>query len=301
MNDSRREDQSVRAALDIGSNTVRLLVARVGEGSVHPLRDEVAYSRLGRGVEATGSMQADRMDDALEAVTRFVEIARDLQVTSIRAVGTSALRDAANGADFVARVRAKTGIEVDIVSGEREAALTFRGATAGHATAEDELVVDLGGGSIEIVRGRAGVPAETRSLQIGAGRLTERFVRHDPPDSEEISSIVRVACVAVPADFMGQNNAQAFITGGTAAHAAGPARLGPLPARVTTHDLDRALAELMSRPAEEIAARFDFHIERARVLPAGAAILRGVVSAIAPRDAWIVLSGLREGLLLEGA
>jgi exopolyphosphatase / guanosine-5'-triphosphate,3'-diphosphate pyrophosphatase len=301
VNEGRPGGQPVHAALDIGSNTVRLLVARVSEGVVHALRDEVAYSRLGRGVEATGSMQADRMDDALQAITRFVELARDLQATSIRAVGTSALRDAANSADFVARVHAKTGIEVEIVSGKREAALTFRGATAGHATTEDELVVDLGGGSMEIVRGRAGVPDETRSMQVGAGRLTERFVHHDPPDAEEISAIERAASASVPIDFLAQSNAQAFITGGTAAHAARTAKLEPLPATVTTQDLDRALAELMSTSAEGIAERFDFHIERARVLPAGVAILRGVLSAIAPRDAWIVLSGLREGLLLEDA
>jgi exopolyphosphatase/guanosine-5'-triphosphate,3'-diphosphate pyrophosphatase len=294
--DGRSSD--VRGALDVGSNTVRVLIATVRGTHVEPLFDRASYARLGRGVDRTGMLETDRMDEAVEAIREFARLARVLHVTHLAAVATSAIRDASNGAKFVQRVEAETGVHVEVISGEREAELTFRGATCGHAGSEPEIVVDLGGGSMEIVRGECGTPRDARSLQLGAGRLTERFIAHDPPLDAELEAVEDAVAASLPSSFREVSDAILYLTGGTASHVAQLARLGAPPVQVRQEDLLAVRTVMQRSPAAQIAVEQHIHPERALVLPAGAAALQAVLRTIGAGSAWIVNGGLREGLIL---
>ncbi|MGW9550916.1 DUF501 domain-containing protein [Citricoccus zhacaiensis] len=202
------------AAIDCGTNSIRLLVARLeaptdqptdqpGTGStVSPrlvdLHREMRVVRLGEGVDATGRLSEAAMQRTFAATEDYAAIIRDLGATSVRFVATSASRDAANAADFTAGIRERLGVEPEIITGDEEAALSFAGAASSHAGAGPVLVVDLGGGSTEFVLGTlAGSggtgPQVTHALSVKMGcvRFTERHLRTDPPTDAEIQGAVQ--------------------------------------------------------------------------------------------------------------
>ena len=185
------------AAADIGTNSTRLLIADVGsDGSVAELERLLEITRLGEGVDSSGSLGEAPMGRVTEALTRYAAHARELSAERSLAVATSAVRDAANRDDFVARVPA-TGFEPRLLTGEQEAATTFAGvcsrAPGGEAVAADgTLVVDVGGGSTELVLGAAGGVAWSRSLQAGCVRMTERVLGEDVVGHTELA-----ACAAI--------------------------------------------------------------------------------------------------------
>jgi exopolyphosphatase/pppGpp-phosphohydrolase len=189
---------------------------RQGDG-LEQLLDVSEFAALGKGVDHTGTLEPARMEAALAAIARFVDQAKDLGAEDVQAIATSAVRDAANGAEFVARVRALTGVNLSIISGEQEAKLTFQGATLGVPLEEGVVVADLGGGSTEIIASDAEGIRWGKSLQIGSNRLTERHIHHDPPTAAELG--------AVAAEVHGQLDTlppftatTAVFTGGTASH-----------------------------------------------------------------------------------
>lgn len=180
------------AAIDIGTVTCRMLVADVAAGGVvDELAKEYAITNLGEGVDATGVLSQAAMGRVLAAVDRYVAV-RDALAEPGRpvatiAMATSAARDAANGAEFAALL-AERGIDLAVIPGQREAALSFLGASSDFP-GEDVAVVDIGGGSTEVVAGRAGAePVMARSFDIGCRRMTERFLRSDPPSADELSA-----------------------------------------------------------------------------------------------------------------
>lgn len=177
------------AAIDIGTVTCRMLVADVAaDGAITELAKEYAITNLGEGVDASGLLSRAAMDRVLAAVDRYLVVRDALAepgrpVTTI-AMATSAARDAANGAEFAALL-AERGVTLAVIPGQREAALSFLGASSGFP-GEDVAVVDIGGGSTEVVAGRAGVePAMARSFDVGCRRMTERFLASDPPTAAE--------------------------------------------------------------------------------------------------------------------
>jgi exopolyphosphatase/guanosine-5'-triphosphate,3'-diphosphate pyrophosphatase len=169
------------AAADIGSNSTRLLIAEVGsDGSVAEVERMLEITRLGEGVDASGTLAEVPMGRVTDTLARFAARARELSAQRLLAVATSAVRDASNRDDFLARV-ATSGFEPRVLSGEQEAATTFAGvcsrASGGQAVSADgTLVVDVGGGSTELVLGAAEGVAWSRSLQAGCVRMTERFL-----------------------------------------------------------------------------------------------------------------------------
>ena len=185
------------AAADIGTNSTRLLIADVGsDGSVAELELLLEITRLGEGVDSSGSLGEAPMGRVTEALTRYAAHARELSAERSLAVATSAVRDAANRDDFLARVPA-SGFEPRLLTGEQEAATTFAGvcsrAPGGEAVAADgTLVVDVGGGSTELVLGAAGGVAWSRSLQAGCVRMTERVLGEDVVGHTDLA-----ACAAV--------------------------------------------------------------------------------------------------------
>ena len=165
-----------RAVIDIGTNTVKLLVAEVCDGHVTPLAAEDATTRLGGGVHETERLSSAAISRTVEAIARFVAEARALQTADITAITTSAARDATNRDDLLDAVRRQCGLVVQVISGEREAELIFRGVCSDPAWAgQPIMVMDVGGGSTEFIQGVAGRIERHRSLQLGAVRMTEQF------------------------------------------------------------------------------------------------------------------------------
>ncbi|HYD54972.1 MAG TPA: hypothetical protein VEA99_20215, partial [Gemmatimonadaceae bacterium] len=167
------------AAIDVGSNSIRQIVADVTpDGSIRVVDEMKAQPRLGMGVHESGELGADSMNRAVEALGRMAELARQFGAERIEAVATSAVRDAANARAFLDRVRAETGLEVRVLDGEEEARLSFRSALAHFDLGAGRTVLlDIGGGSLEIVLSAGGVIDRLVSLPLGALRLTEQFLR----------------------------------------------------------------------------------------------------------------------------
>ncbi len=171
------------AAIDVGSNSVHMVVADVAaDGRIQVVDRVKEMVRLGRRAFTTGRLTLEAMDRAVYTLRTFGRLARARRVERLRAVATSAVREARNGAAFVRRLRRETGLDVRVISGAEEARLIFRAAR--HALGLEGgpiLLVDVGGGSVELVLAQDGRPVWLRSLPLGAARLAERFMPSDPP------------------------------------------------------------------------------------------------------------------------
>lgn len=187
------------AAIDCGTNSIRLLIADGSDGKLRDVHREMRIVRLGEGVDATGQFAPQALARTRAALADYTELLAAHAVTRVRMVATSATRDAANRAVFFAMTAEVLGAVVpgaiaEVISGEEEAALSFRGAVGELADAgEPFVVVDLGGGSTEIVLGdKSGAVAASVSIDIGCVRLTERCLHSDPPSKAEVSEARRV-------------------------------------------------------------------------------------------------------------
>lgn len=292
------------AAIDIGTNTIRLLVALpVAEGDaigLHQLASRTATVRLGQGVERTGRLDPERMERAIATIAEYRQIAADLGADPILLAATSAVRDAANGPELRARIAETCGLAVAIIDGAREAALTFAGATVGYSLAGTLLVADLGGGSLEVIVSQDGDILSAVSLQLGSGRLTERHMQGDPPDRAMIAAAEADArALLEPLAAAAPPVARMIIVGGTAKSIP---YLVPRPDELQTLTLRRlagASAVLTGAPAADLAAQSGLNVERVRTLPAGVAIIGALLTAYGIDSATIGTGGIREGLLLD--
>lgn len=191
------------ATIDIGTNTVLLLVAeRSGDGAFEAVCERATITRLGEGVDRSRSLSEAAVARTAACLDEYADVVHELGVQRVAVVGTSAMRDASGGEPLHGLVRARLGVDIRVVSGEEEARLTFRGALSGLRVdaIEDVAVFDIGGGSTEVVVGRAaaGSPriAYAKSFDVGSVRLTERHVTHDPPTEAEIDRLRRAARAA---------------------------------------------------------------------------------------------------------
>ena len=281
------------AAIDCGTNSIRLLVADVDPeaGTLVDLDRRMEVVRLGQGVDRTGRIAPEALERTLDAARRYAAACTELGVERIRFVATSASRDAENRAEFVDGVRAALGVEPEVIGGAEEAALSFRGATGvlGSRFPGPYLVVDLGGGSTEVVLGRA-VPEAAWSMDVGCVRLTERHLRSDPPAADEIAraradvaAALDVAAAAVPfgaaVTLVGLAGSVTTVT----AHALGlhryePARIDGAVLPVAT--VLGACDDLLGRTRAERAALGFMHPGRVDVIGAGALVWHDVVSRV---------------------
>jgi len=179
------------AAVDCGTNSIRLLIADIADGRLTDVVREMTVVRLGQGVDKTGEFAADALERTFAAAERYAESCREHGVETVRFVATSATRDARNRDVFIDGIVARLGVAPEVVSGEEEARLSFRGATSvldvGHES--PYLVVDLGGGSTELVLG-TNAPDAAYSMDVGCVRMTERHLASDPPSGDEIGAAV---------------------------------------------------------------------------------------------------------------
>ena len=187
------DDRSVLcAAVDIGSNTTRVLVAEPQEGQLRKVMEQRAYTRFDKDSKRKGRITDEKIAELAEVVTTQVRLAEELGAEAIRIVATAAVREAKNAEEVAKRIAAAAGLEVEILSEEEEGRLAFIGATKtlGHPVEGEIGVVDVGGGSSEIILGTvAGGVREVRSFKIGSGAVAEEFLTNDPPSAAEIRAL----------------------------------------------------------------------------------------------------------------
>lgn len=269
--------------VDVGTNSTRLLVADVADGRVRELDRRTTVTRLGEGVDADGRLKDEAMERVFATCSEYRRAIDEAGTDRVVAILTSAVRDADNGARFEEELRRRFGFEAETVPGEREARLTYRGATSARAHRRPTMVLDIGGGSTEVVVGRGDEVGFFVSTQVGSVRFTERHLRHDPPQEAELSgcrAAVREELErAVPRDVRERVCEGIAVAGTPTSFAAIDLALDPYdPDRVDGHRLpreacERILADLAALPLEERRRVTGLHPDRAPTIVAGGAIL----------------------------
>ncbi len=269
------------AVIDVGTNSARLLVADVAGGRVSPVERRSTVTRLGRGVDLTGRLSAEAIEDACAAIGPYVAAVEELGATVVDVVATSAVRDAENGSAFVAELRERFALSPRVLDGEEEARLTYVGATSEQAPSEPTLVVDIGGGSTELIVGSGEESSFHTSMQAGVVRHTERHIASDPPAAVEMEALATdvrgLIEAAVPADIAA--TAGIAVAGTPNSLAAIDLGLEPYdPRRVqgyvlTLPAIQRMLSQLASTPLAERIEIPGMHPDRAPTIVAGVVIL----------------------------
>lgn len=189
---------AVRAVIDVGTNSVKLLVARVVEGTVHPLDETSHTTRLGKGFYPDRILQPSAIQATAECIAEFARRAREQGAEQLRVVATSAAREAFNAAELVTAVRNTSGLELEIISGAQEAEWVFQGVMSGQGDgAKPALVMDLGGGSTEFIVGHGATMDFRESFQLGVVRLSEALQLGDPP-----GNVAEAECVQRVRSFL---------------------------------------------------------------------------------------------------
>jgi len=294
------------AALDVGSNTVLMLVVEWGaNGVLHRLADMSRITRLGRGVDAAGRLDPESAARTLDAINEFTDKARAVGAELIVGAATAALRDAADGQEFVARVKQGTGISLEIISGETEAELSYLSTRKGLGLdpAGELLIVDIGGGSTELIKAEP-TQFEAISLQIGSVRLTERIIHHDPPLAAEAAELrARVNEALHQLGWKCRPRAMVGIAGTVTTLCAIALALEYYsPEAVHGHrlghtEIRRIGALLASVPLEERKKLRGMEPGRADVLFAGAIILERVMDFFGCSEVIVSDQGVRWGLI----
>ena len=294
------------AAVDCGTNSIRLLVADVDGRAKKDLHREMRVVRLGEGVDRTGTLAPQAIERTRIALVDYAATCRDLGVEQVRMVATSASRDAENRDDFRTMVRAVLGAEPEVVTGDEEAALSFVGATRELDPADGPfLVMDIGGGSTELVLGTTAVTA-ARSVDVGCVRLTERRLHGDPPTGVEIDAAVAdidaavdLVRAVVPVEqartaigLAGSVTTVAALALGLPSYDAERIHLSVLAA----DDVRRVTADLLAMTRARRAALPVMHPGRVDVIGAGALVLRTLVDRLGLAEVLVSESDILDGI-----
>ena len=286
---------SRHSVIDVGSNTIHLLVGEVDGSEVLPVTGEKVSARLGAGVEKRGRIEAGRLELAAGAISLFAKIAALNGAPEPTILATSAVRDAENGSELTERVRELTGLKMRLISGEEEAALGFRGAVSaiGDSWEGPALVVDLGGGSAQLIVGEpSSGPLMQVSLPLGSNRTTERFVESDPAKKKELRALDEHVGEMMPGWSLSQR-VSVVAVGGSAR-----AVLKITRDELTVERLRRLALEVSGRPSAVLAREYGLAPERARVLPAAITTLAAILEHFDRDRLTVARGGLREGTLL---
>jgi exopolyphosphatase/guanosine-5'-triphosphate,3'-diphosphate pyrophosphatase len=292
--------EQIGAAVDLGSTSVHLLVARVVDHRIEPLIDESVFLGLGAAVEESGLLGRVGRLGLADALAGYALEARQAGATAITFVGTEPLRRLADAARIVAEVDAATGVPLHVLGHEEEAFLTLIGVTEGRPVEHDVLVVDIGGGSSEFVSVGPGRRAVAVGLRLGAARLTGRHVQNDPPGLDELTRLRKAAADALVASPSSQP-AEIILVGGTASNLLKVVPEGRLKRRLTTTDLETAFGVVAGHSAEALVERFLVRPARARILGAGAAIVEAIMAHYGVGEVRVADGGVREGTVVAVA
>ena len=306
------------AAIDVGSNTVLLVVAERRGGRLEPVVERAEITRLGRGVDASGRLSPEAIRDTVEALGRFAAEARALGAARIVCVATSAARDARNGAEFFAAARAIAGLTPEVISGEEEARLVYASAWRDFGLGGGDglpaglplAVLDVGGGSTEFTWGDGPAPRGRVSLQVGAVRLTERHVSTDPisaADERRLRDAAREALRPLAA-LAPPPGARLVAVAGTVTTLAAVAQALPAYDAARVHgaalsldDVEALVARLAALPVAARAALPGMEPKRADVIVAGAIVVAEAMRATGFDRLTVSDRGVRWGLLYDRA
>ena len=288
---------NVGASVDLGSNSVHLLVAEIHGHELQPLVDESVFLGLGAAVDEQAHLGAARRAELVEALLRYATTARQHGASAITFMGTEPIRRAADAARIVVDVEGATGVGLHVLSHEEEAYLTLVGVTLGQPVAHETLVVDIGGGSSEFCAVAAGGLARAAGLRLGSNRLTTRHVGDDPPTADQLESMA-AAADAILADALPAEPTDLVAVGGTASNLLKVTAAGPADRTLTDARLAEALANLTARPAADTSDRFGVNPTRARLLPAGAVIVAALMRRYGVDRVRVSEEGMREGAIL---
>jgi exopolyphosphatase/guanosine-5'-triphosphate,3'-diphosphate pyrophosphatase len=300
------------AAIDIGSNSIRQIVADVSaDGAIQVVDEMKAAPRLAAGLSTTGALSDTSIHAAIEAVERMATLARQLGAERIDSVATSAVREASNANAFLAEIQRRTGLRVRVLDGDEEARLSFRSAVAHFDMGVGRtVVVDIGGGSLELALSAEGVIERLSSFPFGAIRLTEDYLR-DGVTPKAVRKLRRVVRDGIRDEIPRRDwrGAQLIGSGGTFTNLAGIhlARQGIITAQsvhaahIPRADLEHILDTLVDMTPDERRATPGLNPERADIIVAGIAVAAEVVRRVEARELVVSRYGIREGLLLEAA
>ncbi|MFI5042248.1 MAG: hypothetical protein ACHQNA_10450, partial [Acidimicrobiales bacterium] len=278
--------------IDVGSTSVHLLVADVSGHEVLALADESVFLGLGERVEAAIHLGPELRATLSETLVAYAARAGELGAATVLVVATEPLRRAADAARAVSDLVSAGGPVVHVLSHEEEALLTLLGVTNGRLVRTDLTIVDIGGGSTEIINVGPGRAVSISGLRVGAARLTAACVRADPPTAAEIGALraeADLALGAAPSTMAGE----LIGVGGTASNLLKVIAGASADAVLTHAGLEAALAVLRSEPAASAAARLGLNPVRARLLPAGAAIVGAVLRRYSADRMRVVETGIR--------
>jgi exopolyphosphatase / guanosine-5'-triphosphate,3'-diphosphate pyrophosphatase len=296
----------VFAAVDIGSNSVRLSIAELRNGRLVSLHQDREVTRLGEGVFRDGTLDPKAMAQSLKVLRRFHRAVQSYAVDRIRVVATSAMRDSNNGHIFAEWVRSATGWKVEVISGLEEGRLIHLGVVANLRRRPPKLLlIDLGGGSCELTLSNAGHIEEIVTLPLGAVRLTQEFIHHDPPAKEEMKRLhefIAEEVAHIPRKLLHAPGKRAIATSGTAAalyNAAQSLQLSTSEVSgVATAKLAQRLSKLTSR---ERAAIKGINQKRAEIVVAGATAYAQILHVCGIKSFRYSPLGLRDGILAQMA
>ncbi|MFZ5863620.1 MAG: hypothetical protein ACOYXR_12350 [Nitrospirota bacterium] len=310
-------ETAVVAAVDLGTNAFRLLVAEVSrDGRLTVRHLHRVFPRLGEGVGRTGRLTERAMTRAIDSLAEIRAAMERFPIDAVVSVATSAVREASNAAEFLDRARAKAGLDVEVISGIEEARRTWLGVRAGFAAVGravgDAVVMDIGGGSTELISVRGGEFHDAISLDLGVVKLTERCVRHDPPREDELSRLHaearRALLGAIPVRDAAGPGLAVIGTAGTVTAAAvlsmGLTHYEPefIHDRLIPRSAVRAVAaRLAGMTAEQRRTLPSLDRGREDVILAGLAILGETLDLFGAEEVRVSEYGLREGLVIDWA
>ncbi|HET7479459.1 MAG TPA: hypothetical protein VFJ72_08100 [Rubrobacteraceae bacterium] len=281
--------------IDVGSNTIHLLVGEVQDGGVLPVTGEKVSARLGAGVEKTGKLDDERLALAAAAIGLFARISALNDVPEPVILATSAVRDAENGPELNERVVDSTGLKMQLISGEKEAELGFRGAVSavGKMWEGPALVVDLGGGSAQLIVGEpSSGPLMQVSLPLGSNRTTERFVSKDPAKKKELRALDEHVKEIMPGWSLA-SQVPVVAVGGSAR-----AMLKITSDKLTVERLRSLAEEVSEEPSAVLAREYGLAPERAKVMPAAITTLAAILEHFGRDELTVARGGIREGTLI---
>jgi exopolyphosphatase/guanosine-5'-triphosphate,3'-diphosphate pyrophosphatase len=299
------------AVIDMGTNSTRLLVADVSDGGITEIERRSQVTRLGRGVDISGRLSDEAIDDVCGTVGGYLELARAHAPDRVVALATSAVRDADNGDAFIAELRERFALDARTIDGAEEARLTYLGATAAPPRPDRTLVVDIGGGSTELVVGDGDGPGFHTSLQLGVVRHSERHLCSDPPtpgELEELGAAVLGELDTVRHDAGSDSPSIGIAVAGT------PTSLAAMEFGLDAHDpaavegrelgieaIQHQLARVAALPLSERRRLPGLHPDRAPTIVAGIVILAGVMRTFALERITVSRRDILWGAALDSA
>jgi exopolyphosphatase/guanosine-5'-triphosphate,3'-diphosphate pyrophosphatase len=294
------------AAVDIGSNSVRLKIARLQRGRLRSLHEDREVTRLGQGVFGSGFLTPESMAETVKVLRRFHRATQQIVTDQVRVVATSALRDARNSQAFLEWVRSATGWRVEIISGVEEARLIHLGLVSGaRIDTSPTLLMDLGGGSCELTVTQDGHIRDAVSLPLGAVRLTNEFLRHDPPRKGELSRLrgfITREVNKIVDRIMGRKIRNVIATSGTAAALAAVAvDLGRQKNAVSRAVMIRMTKRLSRLPVADRRKIQGIGPRRAEIIIAGATVYHELLERLHLKGFRYSPLGLRDGILAQMA